>query len=111
MLDVSRNRVYTIDSLKQMIRKLVLLKYNQIQLYTEHIFAYQGHKPVWREASPFTEEIRELDLFCLDRGLELVPNQNSFGHMEGWLKYKDYHCIAETPDGLSGGLGGISKSD
>jgi hexosaminidase len=106
MLDVSRDRVYKMDYLKQMIRRFVLLKYNQIQLYTEHTFAYKGHEEVWRDASPFTpSEIRELDLYCLDRGMELVPNQNSFGHMERWLKHSKYHSLAETAQGFTDSWG------
>ena len=106
MLDVSRNRVYKMEYLKQMIRRLVLLKYNQIQLYTEHTFAYEGHEEVWQEASPFTpSQIREIDQFCQDRGVELVPNQNSFGHMERWLMHEKYKDLAEAPEGFTDSWG------
>jgi hypothetical protein len=101
MLDISRNRVPTMDWLKQLIDTLALLRYNELQLYTEHTFAYQEHEVVWRNASPMTaEEIREIDRYCADRGIELVPNQNSFGHMERWLRHEAYKPLAECPDGF-----------
>ena len=101
MLDVSRNRVPTMNTVKQLIDVWAGLKINQIQLYTEHTFAYTGHETVWRHASPFTAaEIEELDIYCGERGIELVPNQNSFGHMERWLRHAEYHRFAECPGGF-----------
>ena len=43
------------------------------------------------------EEIPQLDDYCAGRGIELVPNQNSTGHMERWLKHADYKPLAECP--------------
>ena len=83
MLDISRNRVPTMDWLKTLIDALALLRYNELQLYTEHTFAYQTHGTVWKQASPMTAaEIREIDAYCSARGIELVPIQNSFAHLE-----------------------------
>lgn len=100
LLDVSRDRVPRMDTLRSLIEQLARLKYNQLQLYMEHTFAYMGHEEVWRDASPFTaEEIREIDRFCRARGMELVPNQNSFGHFHRWLTHPRYRPLAECPDG------------
>ena len=44
-------------------------------------------------------EIRELDLYCAMHGIELVPNQNSFGHLERWLVHPEYNHLAELPGG------------
>ena len=100
MLDVSRYRVPTMETVKRQVDILAELGYNHFQLYTEHTFAYPGHEDVWREASPFTPaEIRELDAYCAERGIELVPNQNSFGHLEHWLSHPAYNHLAEAPQG------------
>jgi len=100
MLDISRNKVPSMDSLKELVDLLALLKYNQLQLYTEHTFAYRDHQLVWGDASPLTaDEVRALDSYCRDRYIELVPNQNSFGHLERWLRWKEYHHLAECPNG------------
>lgn len=99
-LDISRNKVPTMATLRRIVDILSALGYNQFQLYTEHTFAYPGHEAVWGEASPMTpEEIRELDGYCLERGIELVPNQNSFGHLEQWLRHPAYNPMAEVPEG------------
>jgi len=101
MLDISRDRVPTLKTTRDLIDRLASWKINQFQLYTEHTFAYLNHPEVWAKASPFTgEEILELDAYCRDRHIELVPNQNSFGHMHRWFEHARYAPLAEAPDGF-----------
>ncbi len=97
MLDISRDKVPTMATLYALVDRLASWKLNQLQLYTEHTFAYRNHPEVWAEASPLTgEEILALDATCRERFIELVPNQNSFGHMERWLPLERYAHLAET---------------
>ncbi len=98
MLDISRDKVPTMETLYQIVDYLASWKINEFQLYTEHTFAYKNHKTVWEEYSPMTaEEIQELDEYCKKRYIDLVPNQNSFGHMENWLEHDEYLELAECP--------------
>ena len=102
MLDVSRDKVPTLTTLRSLVDRLASWKVNQLQLYMEHTFAYSGHELVWRNASAFTaQEIRELDAYCAARQIELVPNQNSFGHMQRWLVHEPYRALAECPEGFA----------
>ena len=74
---------------------------NQLQLYSEHTFAYAGHREVHATASPLdAAEIRSLDVYCRERHVELVPNQNCLGHMNRWLKHERYRSLAIEPDGF-----------
>ncbi|MEJ2086806.1 MAG: family 20 glycosylhydrolase, partial [Acidobacteriota bacterium] len=101
LLDISRDRVPTMEWLYSWIEMLAGWKINQIQLYMEHTFAYGGHEVVWRNADPLTaDEIRSLDAYCLERCIELVPNQNSFGHLHRWLVHAPYRALAECPEGV-----------
>lgn len=100
MLDISRDKVPTLDTLYALVDMLAFFKVNQFQLYTEHTFAYRNHPVVWAEASPLTgEEILALDAYCRERFIELVPNQNTFGHMRRWLTHDEYRDLAECPEG------------
>ena len=56
MLDVSRDRVPTLETLFALIDRLAGWKINQLQLYMEHTFAYVGHEEVWRHADPYTAD-------------------------------------------------------
>nr|WP_319401110.1 family 20 glycosylhydrolase [uncultured Carboxylicivirga sp.] len=96
MIDISRDKVPTMHTLMSLIDQLAGWKINEIQLYTEHTFAYKNHELVWKDASPMTpEQIHQLDKFCKERFIDLVPNQNSFGHMNRWLKHPEYTHLAE----------------
>lgn len=109
LLDISRGRVPTMESFIHLVEVLRIARYNQLQLYIEHTFAYTGHQDVWRDASPMTAaEIRDLDALCADAGIELVPNQATYTHMEAWLSRDAYHHLAECPDGFS--VAGFSMS-
>ncbi len=100
MLDISRDKVPTMDTLYHLVNLLSEWKINQLQLYTEHTFRYLAHPTVWEKASPMTgEQIMQLDAYCQAHFIELVPNQNSFGHMERWLKLPKYNSMAEAPEG------------
>ncbi len=100
MLDISRCKVPKQEYLYTLVDNLTALKFNQLQLYTEHTFAYQEHSEVWKDASPLNaDEIQALDAYCFSRYIELVPNQNSFGHMDRWLRHDTYKHLAECPDG------------
>ena len=100
MLDISRDRVPTMETLKLIVDILARYRYNQLQLYTEHTFQYEGHEEVWEDSSPMTpREIAKLQAYCQVQGVELVPNQNSFGHMERWLVHPKYNSLARFPKG------------
>ena len=101
MLDISRDKVPTMDSLRAVIDRLAGLKVNQVQLYSEHTFAYRNHAEVHGAASPLDAgETLELDAFCRARHVELVPNQNCLGHMNRWLAHDRYRPLAIEPDGF-----------
>jgi len=99
LLDISRDKVPEMHTLYGLVDLLCEWKINQLQLYTEHTFAYRNHKVVWEHASPMTgEQIMALDAYCRERFVELVPNQSSFAHLDRWLKHKEYLHLAERED-------------
>lgn len=101
LLDISRDKIPTLEKLFQLIDSWSELRYNQLQLYTEHTFAYQSHQTVWQDYSPYNaNDIQQIDEYCQQKGLELIPNQATFGHMEKWLCHPEYHHLAEQTDGF-----------
>jgi hypothetical protein len=102
MLDVSRCRVPSLATLKLLFDRLATWKVNHVELYLEHTFAYTHHEEVWRDASAYTAaEIRELDDYAHNLGIELTGQQNCLGHMERWLKHDRYKPLAISPDGFT----------
>ena len=108
MLDISRGRKPRVDTLKGMIDFLAALKYNEFQLYMEgECFKYSAYPQDTADFDCLTDsDIRELDQYCRDRFIDLVPNQNSFGHMYTWLKKPQFRHLGlyegdETPSTLN----------
>ncbi len=100
MLDVSRDRVPTRETLARIVEILALARFNHFQLYVEHTFAYEGEEEVWGSSSPLdADDLRWLDDICAQVGIELAANQNSFGHMEHWLRHPNHAHRAECPEG------------
>ena len=100
MLDVSRNKVPTMATLRGLLDRMSSWRLNHLMLYIEHTYAYEGFEDVWSGWSPFTaQEIRTLDTWCDDLGVELVIQQNCLGHMEHWLSHDRFADLAAIPGG------------
>src|SRR6516164_3088746 len=62
MLDISRGRVPKLETLLDLAEKLAEFKINELQLYTEHTFAYRKYQSVWQSWGALTaKEIKILD--------------------------------------------------
>ncbi len=103
MLDISRGRVPNLRTLLDLVDDLADFKINEFQLYTEHTFAYRDYEPVWRDWGALSgQEILELDARCRELGIDLVPNQNSFGHLRYWLEHPPLKKLAEVDQAYEG---------
>ena len=98
-LDATRGRVPTLAWLKQWADKLCLYKYNQLQLYIEHTFAFDGMSETWRGSSPLTPaDILEFDQYCANLGIELVPSVSTFGHQYVAMRTQELRELGEFPE-------------
>lgn len=99
MLDVSRGRVPNLETLLDLAERLADFKINELQLYTEHTFAYRKYKSVWKSWGALTgPEMQRLDARCRELGIDLVPNQNSFGHLSYFLEHPKVKKLAEVAE-------------
>ncbi|MDZ5253407.1 beta-N-acetylhexosaminidase [Clostridium sp. LIBA-8841] len=94
--DVTRGKVPTLETLKDLVDKAAFYKINQLQLYIEHTFAFKGMSEVWMDKDPLTaEEILILDKYCKERHVELVPSLSTFGHLYEALRSKSFRELCE----------------
>ena len=94
--DVSRGRIPTLETLKKLVDKLALYKMNSLQLYVEHTFAFREYVQANEGQEPLTaEEIRELDAYCRERFVDLVPSLSCFGHLYALLEQDEYKHLCE----------------
>lgn len=109
LLDISRDKIPKLDTFYKIIDILADIKINHFQLYIEgYSFEYKSFQHLWEnKETPITiEEIQQLQKYCKDRFIDLVGNQNCFGHMDSWLQEPEYKHLAENFDGVKvqGGL-------
>lgn len=94
--DITRGKVPSLDTLKELVDRLSFYKMNQLQLYIEHSFAFKKQSEIWTDSDPITaEEILILDEYCRKKNVELVPSMSSFGHLYHLLISKAYSHLNE----------------
>ncbi len=99
--DATRGRVRKLSEYKKLADTMALYKMNQLQLYVEHSFCFRDFSEVWRDDTPLTpEDITELDAYCKNLCIDLVPSIASFGHLYKVLKTKSYENLCEL-EGMS----------
>lgn len=102
MIDISRSKVPTLKTLKKIVDLISDLKYNHLELYVEGFsFEYKSFPEVLKDNNYIKlDEYKELEKYANDHYIDLVPNQNGFGHMGDWLALDEYHELAECPEGF-----------
>ena len=98
--DISRGPVPTLDYIKRQIRTEAAFKLNMHSFYMEHTFASESHPLIGPQGGSLTPaEIRELVTYARRYHVELVPEQQTFGHLHKALRLEKYAELAETPYG------------
>ena len=98
--DISRGPVPTVDYIKRQLRTFAYFKLNMHSFYMEHTFASESHPLIGPEGGSLTPaEIRELVAYARKYHIEVVPEQQTFGHLHKALRFEKYAELAETPYG------------
>ena len=99
--DISRSKVPTVKTVYELIDLLADLKYNHLELYVEGFsFEYQSMPFVNKDKNYISvDEYKEIEKYANNHFIDLVPNQNGFGHMTEWLKLDEFKKLANV-DGL-----------
>ncbi len=97
--DITRGRIPTLESLKKLVDNLAYHKINMLQLYVEHVFPFKEYDGIYQRTGYMTaEETRELDDYCRENFIELVPSLSCFGHLYELLQTEKYKHLCELPD-------------
>ena len=70
---------------------------NMLMLYTEDTYEIEGYPFFGYQRGRYTnEELREIDDYAFDLGIEVIPCIQTFGHLGKFLRYKQHSNIAEN---------------
>jgi hypothetical protein len=98
--DISRGPIPTLEYFKRQIRTEAMFKMNMHSLYMEHVFRSDSHPLIAPEGGALQpDEIRELVAYARRFHIEIVPQQQTFGHLHKALKLEKYNELAEVPYG------------
>ena len=104
MLDCSRNAVFTVEKVKEMIRTLAKMGLNRLLLYTEDTYEVPDLPYFGAYRGRYTQdEIKEMDAYAQMFGIELIPCIQTLAHLHNALKWPAAEKIADTPDILQVG--------
>ena len=86
MIDCSRNAVPGVSGLKRFFDAVAKMGYNVVMLYTEDTFEVENEPYFGYKRGKYSSaELRELDAYAKERGIELVPFIQTLAHL-GTLK-------------------------
>ena len=94
--DISRGPIVSMDYLKRLIPQMAECKLNAFSLYTEHTFKTKCHPDIAPTDAFTAEEIKELEDFCKPYHIQIIGNQQCFGHFEEILCNPFYSHLADT---------------
>lgn len=99
MADCSRNAVLHLEGFKQMIRRLALMGYSSIQLYTEDTYELEDYPYFGYLRGRYTgEQIKEMDQYAGLFGMELVPCVQTLAHLGQTLKWQAHAPLVDCQD-------------
>lgn len=98
--DLSRGPVPTLAYQKSQIRRFAAFKLNVYSPYYEHSLAYAANPLIAPPRGAMTrDDVRELIAYAAQYHIDVIPEQEAFGHLHHVLKYELYSDLAETPHG------------
>ena len=104
MLDCSRNAVMKVAHVKRWLGRLALMGYNVFMLYTEDTYELPGEPYFGYMRGGYSgREIREIDDYARQLGIEVVACIQTLGHMGQMLKWPHYRTIKDTTQVLLAG--------
>lgn len=98
MLDCSRNAVMTVPYLKKWLRRLALMGYNMVMLYTEDTYQLPDEPYFGYMRGGYTlEEMQEVDAYAAKLGIEMVACIQTLGHLEHIIRWgQAYSDVTDT---------------
>lgn len=100
MIDCSRNAVMNVKSVKKFAETVKSLGFDSLMLYTEDTFEVDNEPYFGYMRGRYSkDEIKELDAFCNNIGIELIPCIQTLAHLNAIFKWWDeYMPINDCDD-------------
>ena len=92
--DVTRGKVPTVNTTKELIDLMAYYKLNSLQLYVEHSFEFEEYREVIASTGFLTkDDLREIGQYCQQNFIEFIPSLSTFGHLYELLQQEQYQHL------------------
>lgn len=100
MIDCSRNAVMTPEAIKRFVNIISALGYDTLMLYTEDTYEVDGEPLFGYQRGRYSkDELRDVDNYCFQNNVELVPCIQTLAHLNSIFKWSDeYEKIRDYDD-------------
>ncbi len=101
MIDCSRNAVMKVSKLKEVLLKLAMTGINRCLLYTEDTYEMEEYPYFGYLRGAYTKaELKEIDAYAVDLGIEMVPCIQTLGHLRQALRWGYAGTMRDTANVL-----------
>ena len=92
MLDCSRNAVMRVESVKKYAEIIKKMGYNTLMLYTEDTYEVNNQPLFGHLRGRYSKkELKEIDAYCNEIGIELVPCIQTLAHISSIFKWENVY--------------------
>ena len=97
MLDMSFGSVMKVESVKKYLEYMALHGMNMVMLYTEDTYEVEGYPYFGYQRGRYSlSELREIDDYAAELGIEVIPCIQTLGHLSKFLRYGVNNHIKEN---------------
>lgn len=101
MLDLSRNGVMKVESVKRYIEYMAIMGLNMLQLYMEDVYTVENEPYFGYMRGRYSKsELKEIDDYADIFGVEVIPCIQTLGHMEQFLRWDTKWEFTDTDNTL-----------
>lgn len=97
MLDVSRGAVLRPEKVKDLVRRIAKMGFNQIMLYTEDTYKIDDYPYFGYMRGRYSaDELSDMAEYAESLGIEMVPCIQTLGHLESALRWSAFSSVKDA---------------
>jgi hexosaminidase len=97
MIDVSRNAVLSVDSVKKIIELMAVMGLNMLMLYSEDTYTVDKYPYFGYMRGRYShDEMKEFGNYAGIFGIEIIPCIQTLAHLEKFLRWKESAPLKDT---------------
>lgn len=96
-----RNEVMTMQALRNFAKKIADAGLNTLMVEWEATYPYNNNTTISNKLAYSRQEIKEFVGYCKKIGVDVIPIQQCFGHVEYILRHDRYRNLSEDANNIS----------